>query len=107
MPSDAATLIEGVSSIDSCAFLRLLSYAVQAPAPNLHKPALPEAGKMEVAPKGPIEELTDPPADLGCAPPAVSITFNSPAVKADEAQAVEKPSKVGPLDWPTSHHAAC
>ena len=48
---------------------------------------------MEVAPKQPIKELTDAPADLGCAPPAVSITFNSPAVKADEAQAAEKPSK--------------
>jgi hypothetical protein len=68
-------------------------YAVQAPAPVLQEPALPEADKMEVAPKQPIKELTDAPADLGCAPPAVSITFNSPAVKADEAQAAEKPSK--------------
>lgn len=51
---------------------------------------------MEVAPKEPIEELTDAPTDLGCAPPAVSITFNSPAVKADEAQAAEKPSKAAP-----------
>ena len=50
---------------------------------------------MEVAPKEPIEELTDAPTDLGCAPPAVSITFNSHAVKADEAQAAEKPAKVG------------
>ena len=57
------------------------------------QPTLQVAAQTDELSEDPVQTIIDTPADLGCAPPAVSVTITGAPGNAEEFHATDKPSR--------------
>lgn len=76
--------------------------AASAPA----EPKVQDAPEAHKLPKKPVQTEIEAPADVSCAPPAVSVTFKGAPVTAEEPEAASKAFTPEPVQVkPVCHHS--